>query len=132
MHRATATALGASACLLAATHAAPAFASWECGEASWYDHARQPSASGGTLDPSDLRAAHRTLPFGSRISVENLDNGRTVVVEIDDRGPFVSGRIIDLSRAAAEELGFKGDGTTRVRISMINADHKPAPAGPCR
>jgi rare lipoprotein A len=105
---------------------------WECGEASWYDHAGKPSASGGIVDPSDLTAAHRTLPFGTKVSVENLGNGRTVIVEIDDRGPFVEGRIIDLSRAAAEELGFKGDGTTQVRISMIETERKPESAGRCR
>lgn len=80
----------------------------QCGMASWYE------AKGS------LKAAHRSLPFGSKVEVENLDNGLTITVEINDRGPFVSGRIIDISKAAAEELDFVGDGVARVRISTID------------
>lgn len=80
----------------------------QCGMASWYE-AKGP-----------LKAAHRSLPFGSKVEVENLDNGHTITVEINDRGPFVSGRIIDISKAAAEELDFVGDGVARVRISTID------------
>lgn len=103
--------------VLVSVGANPAAALTQCGEASWYDHAGTKSASGGVVDPTTLTAAHRSLPFGSEVHVENLNNGRTVRVEIDDRGPFIKGRIIDLSVAAAEKLGFKDNGLTRVRIS---------------
>ena len=70
----------------------------ECGKASWYDK----SAGAG----EGMSAAHPSLPFGTKVVVENLDNGRTATVEINDRGPFTGGRIIDVSRAAAEQLDF--------------------------
>ncbi len=131
MHRAKA--LRRYICVLATlATASPALANIQCGEASWYDHAGQPTASGGIVDPDTLTAAHRTLPFGSKVHVENLDNGRTVVVAIDDRGPFVDGRIIDLSRAAAEALDFKGDGVTQVRVTPIETKLKMASATECR
>jgi rare lipoprotein A len=118
MHRSPTTALRVGFCLLAvAAGSAPASALTECGEASWYDHAGRKTASGGTVEPNTLTAAHPSLPFGSKMDVENLQNGKTVTVEIDDRGPFTQGRIIDVSRAAAEQLEFKGDGVTDVRIS---------------
>jgi len=118
MHRASTSALRASFCVLALTAgSASASALTQCGEASWYDHAGGKTASGGTEDPKTLTAAHRSLPFGSEVDVENLDNGKTVTVEIDDRGPFTPGRIIDVSRAAAEQLDFKGEGAANVRIS---------------
>jgi len=66
----------------------------------------------------ELTAAHRTLPFGTRVLVENLDNGRTVVLKINDRGPFVEGRILDVSRRGAQELEMIGPGTARVRITI--------------
>lgn len=66
------------------------------------------------MNPNAMTAAHKTLPFGTRVQVTNRDNGRTVWVTINDRGPFIKGRIIDLSRAAAERLGFKNDGITKV------------------
>jgi len=132
MHRARTAALGASVCVLAVTLPIPALALTQCGEASWYDHAGQPTAGGGTVDPTTLTAAHRTLPLGSKVSVENLDNGKSVVVEIDDRGPFTQGRIIDVSRAAAETLEFIHDGVTQVRIASVEAKHKTASAKDCR
>ena len=76
------------------------------------------TASGRTASAGDYVAAHKSLPFGSRVRVENLSNGRTVVVTIIDRGPFVRGRIIDVSPAAARSLGFSG--LQRVRISASN------------
>jgi rare lipoprotein A len=103
--------------LAAIAGSASASALTQCGEASWYDHAGRKTASGGTADPSTLTAAHPSLPFGSEVIVENTRNGKTVTVKIDDRGPFTQGRIIDVSRAAAEKLAFKGDGVTDVRIS---------------
>ena len=80
------------------------------GLASWYGpgfHGRR-TASGETFDSNDLTAAHRTLPFGTRIRVVNESNGREVVVRINDRGPFAHGRVIDLSRAAARTIGVSG------------------------
>jgi len=118
MHRASTTALRLGFCVLAsAAGSAAASALTQCGEASWYDHAGRKTADGGTADPGTLTAAHPSLPFGSKVTVENTENGKTVTVEIDDRGPFTPGRIIDVSRAAAERLDFKGDGVADVRIS---------------
>jgi rare lipoprotein A len=77
----------------------------------------QLTASGQRYDQTQLVAAHRTLPFGTCLKVERVDDGRTVEVTVIDRGPFVAGRIIDLSRAAAEQLGFIADGVTRVRLT---------------
>jgi len=64
--------------------------------------------------------AHRTLPFGTRLRVENLDNGRSTTLTINDRGPFVKGRILDVSRRVAQELGMLGTGTARVRIAILD------------
>ncbi len=97
-------------------------AAWaETGTASWYGpgFAGRPTASGETYDPKNLTAAHRTLPLGSLVRVHNLDNDRHMIVRINDRGPFVHGRIIDMSQAAAEVLGFRQDGVTQVRISAV-------------
>lgn len=67
-----------------------------------------------------MTAAHPSLPFGTRLRVENLDNGRSVTVTINDRGPFVKERILDVSRRAARELGMLGPGTARVRITVMD------------
>lgn len=77
------------------------------------------TASGESFDNSDLTAAHRTLPFGSRVRVTNTANGRSVVVRINDRGPFTRGRLIDVSRAAAEELGLVARGHGDVELALI-------------
>jgi rare lipoprotein A len=69
------------------------------------------------MNPGALTAAHRSLPFGTKVTVENLSNGRSVVVRINDRGPFVGGRVIDLSKAAAAHIGMVGSGTAKVRIT---------------
>jgi len=93
----------------------------EKGIASWYGgkfHGRQ-TASGEVFDKNALTAAHRKLPFGTVVRVEDLRNGRTVVVRINDRGPFIRGRIIDLSRGAARELGMVRDGIVPVRIRVV-------------
>ena len=89
----------------------------ETGIPSRYMHGGK-TASGRTASPDTLVAAHRTLPFGTRVKVENLSNGKSVVVTIIDRGPFIESRIIDISSAAAELLGFSG--LQRVRISVAN------------
>jgi rare lipoprotein A len=88
----------------------------ECGSASWYA-IRNITANGEMMNPNAMTAAHRTLPFGTVLKVKNQNNGREITVRINDRGPFIKGRIIDLSRAAATRLGFKNDGVTKVCIT---------------
>ena len=94
----------------------------ETGIASYYASAYHGhrTASGETYDERTLTAAHRTLPFGTRLKVTNLRNGRSVVVRVVDRGPFVRGRIVDVSKRAARELAFLGAGLTRVRIEVVD------------
>lgn len=77
-------------------------------------------ASGGWFNPNALTAAHKTLPFGTRVRVTNLHNGRSVVVRINDRGPYVRGRVIDLSRRAAQVVGMTGSGVVPVSISRLD------------
>jgi rare lipoprotein A (peptidoglycan hydrolase) len=93
----------------------------QSGKASWYgrDFHGKPTASGEVFDQRLMTAAHKTLPLGSRARVINLTNGNSVEVTINDRGPFVPGRIIDLSRAAADELGFLESGLAQVRIELL-------------
>jgi rare lipoprotein A len=96
----------------------------ETGVASWYGpgfHSKA-TANGETYDQQDHTAAHRTLQMPSIVRVTNLDNGRSTVVRINDRGPYARGRIIDMSRAAAEELAMTGKGTARVRIDQLPAE----------
>jgi rare lipoprotein A len=95
----------------------------QCGKAAWYDLDGQ-TASGERSNGSELAAAHRTLPFGTRVRVENLANGRDVIVRINDRGPFVNGRVIDVTRAAAEELGMIRSGIAKVRVSVVDGKTK--------
>jgi rare lipoprotein A len=87
---------------------APLIASAQSGIASIYAYSGSRTASGEHMSPGGLTAAHRTLPFGTMVRVTNQSSGRSVVVRINDRGPFVRGRIIDLSPAAARALGFSG------------------------
>lgn len=91
------------------------------GEASFYHSSLEgkPTASGEPYEGAKLTAAHRTLPFGSRVRVTNLSNGRSVIVRINDRGPFARRRVIDLSRTAAEQLGMVNRGRARVRLELI-------------
>ena len=88
------------------------------GKASWYGshHQGKKTASGERFHHQELTAAHRTLPLGTRAKVTNLETGQAVQVTINDRGPHATGRIIDLSRGAAQRIGMKKDGTTRVRV----------------
>ena len=79
------------------------------------------TANGERFDPNQLTAAHRSLPFGTRVKVTNLDNGRHVVVRINDRGPYAKGRVLDLSRAAARKLGYVHEGTAHVRIEVLKS-----------
>ena len=97
----------------------------EVGVASWYGqqfHGRL-TANGEIFDMNRLSAAHTTLPLPSMVEVTNLENGRSVVVRLNDRGPFAKDRIIDMSREAARHLGFEQQGTTRVRVRYAG----PAP-----
>lgn len=97
------------------------------GIASWYGpgfHSGK-TASGDRYDQEAMTAAHTVLPFGTMLLVRNLGNGRTAVVMVNDRGPFVSGRIIDLSKAAARQLGMIGSGTAKVRLTALE-DGTPA------
>ena len=90
----------------------------QCGKAAWYDLDGQ-TASGERASGSTMTAAHRTLPFGTKVRVENLANGRSVIVRVNDRGPFVGGRVIDVTRAAAEELDMVRSGIAKVRVSVV-------------
>lgn len=99
----------------------------ETGIASWYgaDFHGKDTANGETYDMNDLTAAHRTLPMPSFVRVINLENGRSIVLRVNDRGPFAKGRIIDVSRRGAQLLGFKDQGTARVRVQIL-ADRSQA------
>lgn len=102
--------------ILAPQAASPAKAATFCGGASWYAMTSR-TASGERANPNTMTAAHRTLPFGTKVVVENMRNRRKVTVRINDRGPFVRGRIIDLSKAAAQKIGMVRSGTARVRVT---------------
>ena len=94
----------------------------EVGEASWYgiEERGRPTASGEPMDPGALTAAHRTLPFGTIVEVTNVETGAAVQVRINDRGPFVRSRVIDLSHEAARRLGILEKGVARVRLTVAN------------
>ena len=91
------------------------------GQASWYGrpHHGRRTSSGEIYDMNKLTAAHRTLPLGTRVLVTNLDNGRTVEVRINDRGPFRKNRVLDLSYAAARQLGAVGEGVIPVTLKIV-------------
>lgn len=82
----------------------------------------QVTASGARMDATRLAAAHRTLPFGTIVRVENLANGQTVDVVINDRGPFIQGRVIDLTRAAAERINMINAGVVPVRLTIVHGN----------
>ncbi|MEK9952839.1 MAG: septal ring lytic transglycosylase RlpA family protein [Curvibacter sp.] len=94
----------------------------EAGQASYYGNEFQgrPTASGERFDQGKLTAAHRSLPFGTRVQVTNPQNGKSVVVRVNDRGPFVKGRIIDLSSAAFRSIASLNAGVVAVRIQVID------------
>jgi rare lipoprotein A len=96
----------------------------QTGLASFYGHAHagKATANGQNFDPKDFTAAHRTLAFGTLVRVTDLENGQTITVKITDRGPFVRGRILDVSLAAARALGMQDKGVTRVRLEAFRAD----------
>ncbi len=97
---------------------APASVTVQHGLATWYGRGRG-TASGERFNKHAMTAAHRTFPFGTRARVTNKRNGRSVIVRINDRGPFVRGRIIDVSEAAAERLGMKRDGVVPVKVERL-------------
>ena len=101
---------------------APIAGAIEVGIASWYGHPYhgRRAANGEVYDMRKLTAAHRTLPFGTWVRVQNLSNNKSVEVRITDRGPFIRGRIIDLSRAAARKIEMIGPGTAKVRLEIIS------------
>ncbi len=109
-------------CATTGVRIAMATARSEVGLASHYAHRFEGhrTASGEPYDERELTGAHRTLPFGTRVRVTNLDNHRSVVVRINDRGPFRKGRIIDLSRRAAGDLGFLRAGMAHVRLEALS------------
>jgi rare lipoprotein A (peptidoglycan hydrolase) len=88
------------------------------GVASYYSYPGR-TANGERYDPSQLTAAHRTLPFGTKLQVTNLNSGRSVVVRVNDRGPFIHGRVVDVSYAAARELNLLHSGTAKVRVEVL-------------
>ena len=110
---------------------APVVGAVELGIASWYGypyHGRR-AANGEIFDMEKLTAAHRTLPFDTWVEVTNLTNGRRVKVRITDRGPFVEGRIIDLSRAAAQEVDMVRAGIAKVRLEVVSPPASVSSAG---
>ena len=97
----------------------------ELGLASWYgEESSGLTASGEAFDQQDLTAAHRTLPLGSKIEVTNLRNNKSLVLRVNDRGPNVAGRLLDVSQAAAERLGFVGSGRAPVRVRLLSLPRK--------
>lgn len=101
------------------TAASAALADTQTGIASWYEMGTR-TANGEAYKPDGMTAAHRTLPFGTIVEVKNLRNGRIVRLRINDRGPFIGGRIIDVSRGGARQLGLMGSGTARVRVTTLS------------
>jgi rare lipoprotein A len=101
------------------------------GTVSWYggQFHKRPTASGELFNANALTMAHPTLPFGTKVKVTNLWNGRSVVVRVNDRGPFVGHRIADLSRAAAQTLGMMSRGVAHARIEILGEDRGSEPAG---
>lgn len=108
--------LGAAICGIAIMLACSSSAMAESGIASIYGYSGEKTASGETANPSRLTAAHRTLAFGTHVRVTNQRNGRSVTVRINDRGPFVRGRVIDLTPAGARALGFSGLAPVKLEI----------------
>lgn len=89
-----------------------------CGRASWYALTSR-TASGERMNPAKLTAAHKSLRFGTKVKVTNSNNGKSVVVRINDRGPFIRGRVLDLSKAAASEIGMIGAGHAKVCYQIV-------------
>lgn len=115
--------------LVAALLFAATEANAQCGSASWYALYSK-TASGERMNPNAMTAAHRTLKFGTKVLVTNQKNGKSVVVRINDRGPFIKGRIIDLSKAAAKQIGIIRSGHGKVCLgAKSTAKEKPQKSG---
>lgn len=115
----------AEAAKIAPVTSSPAAQRYEAeGYASWYgdEFADRPTANGEIFEPEALTAAHRTLPLPSWLEVEAADTGKTLIVRVNDRGPYANERLIDLSQGAARELGLSGNGHSRVRIRRVSLD----------
>jgi rare lipoprotein A len=114
-------ALAASLVSCAGTHNDKTLQLYQEGISSWYGewHRGRKTANGEIFNPDRLSAAHRKLKLGTIVKVTNVKNGKTVVVRVNDRGPYVGNRVIDLSRAAAERLGFKEQGLAKVKIEVV-------------
>ncbi|MGE3145914.1 MAG: septal ring lytic transglycosylase RlpA family protein [Pseudorhodoplanes sp.] len=110
--------VGTIACCLSLAAVAVAQAREEHGIASVYGYAGEKTANGEIARPSGLTAAHKSLPFNTRVKVTNKKNGKSVVVRINDRGPFIKGRIIDLTPSAADRIGFSG--LAPVVVTVVN------------
>jgi rare lipoprotein A len=95
----------------------------QCGRASWYKMGHT-TASGEKMNANALAAAHRSLPFGTKVRVENLANGRSVVVRINDRGPYAGGRVIDVTQGAAKQLGMIKSGVAKVKVTVVGGKGK--------
>jgi len=118
--RKTSRSLITAAAIAACSFILPAegFAAAGCGGASWYAlHSK--TASGERMNPATLTAAHRSLKFGTKLKVTNRNNGRSVIVRVNDRGPFIRGRVLDLSRAAAQNIGMVSTGTAKVCYEVV-------------
>ncbi len=115
--------LAALAIVSTAALATRAEAYTQSGIASYYS-SPQMTASGERFNPGAMTAAHKSLPMGTRVQVTHVKSGRSVIVRINDRGPFVKGRIIDLSRAAAGQLGISGAGLGQVRVTVLSGGGK--------
>ncbi|MBI5913887.1 MAG: septal ring lytic transglycosylase RlpA family protein [Bacteroidetes bacterium] len=102
----------------------------EFGLASYYSdlfHGK-PTASGEAYDKNGFTCAHKTLPFGTTVKVTRLDNNKSVQVKVTDRGPFISGRVVELSKAAANQIGLLADGSARVKVVVVKKEDKPTEA----
>ncbi len=111
-----------AACISSApviAHAKEASGNDKCGKASWYALTSK-TASGERMNPSLLTAAHRSLPFGAKVKVTNKKNGKSVVVRINDRGPFAHGRVLDLSKAAAKDIGMVKSGVGNICYQVLS------------
>jgi len=118
MHLRTLSAAALALSIVAVASPALAKGDGKCGHASWYALTSK-TASGERMNPAKLTAAHRSLPFGTKVEVTNKRNGKSVVVRINDRGPFIKGRMIDVSKAAAANIGMVRSGTAQVCYRIV-------------
>ena len=112
---------------LAAVTTVSSFAPTEaaaCGKASWYALDGRTTANGEIMSSKAMTAAHKSLPFGTRVRVTNRNNGKSITVRINDRGPFIAGRVIDVTRGVARRLGFNGKGVVPVSLKIVSKPRK--------